>query len=117
MNNYEVGEIARVCHEVNRAVCEAAGDTSQKRWDDAEQWQRDSAHRGVEFALANPNAAADAQHNAWMADKLNNGWVYGPSKDATIKTHPCLVPYDELPFEQRVKDHTFRAVVAAMIDA
>ena len=28
-------EIARVCHEVNRAYCQAIGDNSQPTWEDA----------------------------------------------------------------------------------
>lgn len=109
-----IENIARVCHEVNRAICEAAGDHTQRPWDRAEQWQRDSAVKGVNFAMQNPDAPASAQHEAWMADKLADGWRHGPAKDAAAKVHPCLVPYDELPFEQRVKDHVFRAVVATM---
>ena len=115
--SYDVQEIASVCHAVNKAICEAAGDTSQKTWSEAEAWQRASAIRGVEFALSNPDADADAQHNAWMADKIADGWVFGAAKDAEAKTHPCIVPYGKFPFEQRVKDHTFRAIVAAMADA
>jgi len=111
-----VVDIARVCHEVNRAICEASGDFSQKPWEDAERWQHDSAIQGVRFALANPGAPADAQHTAWMNDKLSKGWVVGPVKDAEAKIHPCLVPYDELPFEQRVKDHTFQAIVFSMVN-
>lgn len=107
-------QIARICHEVNRAICEAAGDTSQKPWAEAAQWQRDSAVRGVAYAVANPNGPASSQHDAWMADKLADGWVHGAAKDADAKTHPCIVPYDELPFDQRVKDHTFRAIVATV---
>jgi len=111
---HEIEKIARVCHEVNRAICEAAGDHSQKPWGAAEEWQRASAIKGVYFALFNPDAPASAQHDAWTADKIADGWVYGPVKDADAKTHHCLVPYEDLPFEQRVKDHTFRAVVAAL---
>lgn len=107
-------QIARACHEVNRAICEAAGDTSQKSWNEAEQWQRDSALRGVTYAIANPNGPASGQHDAWMADKIADGWVHGSAKDVIAKTHPCIVPYDELPFDQRVKDHTFRAIVATL---
>lgn len=108
---YEIEEIARVCHEVNRAICQASGDHSQKSWDESEEWQKESAIKGVQFALANRDASASAQHEAWMADKAANGWVYGPIKDAVAKTHPCMVTYDELPFEQRVKDYAFRGVV------
>lgn len=112
----KVTDIARLCHEANRGICEASGDHSQKPWPDAEDWQRNSAIRGVQFALANPDAAADAQHNAWMADKIAEGWVYGSTKDATAKTHPSIIPYDGLPFEQSVKDRVFRAIVFAATD-
>lgn len=105
---------ARVCHEVNRAYCEAIGDLSQKPWDEAEQWQRDSAIKGVKFALANPHATPADQHESWMADKIADGWMYGEKKDADAKTHPALLPYDQLPQEQRIKDYLFRAVVRTL---
>jgi len=109
-----VEQIARVCHEANKAYCESIGDTSQRCWDDAEQWQRDSAISGVEFALANPNAPASTQHDAWCAGKLAAGWVYGGVKDTDKKTHPCLVKYEDLPLEQRLKDSLFKGVVAGL---
>jgi hypothetical protein len=40
-----------------------------KRLGRAQQWQRDSAIKGVEFKLDNPDAGHDAQHNAWMLIK------------------------------------------------
>jgi hypothetical protein len=42
-----------------------------------------------------------------MADKIKEGWVYGFVKDPVSKTHPCIVPYEELPEEQQMKDHLF----------
>jgi hypothetical protein len=113
-NRMESIEIARVCHEVNRALCEAYGDSSQKPWDEADQWQRDSAVKGVEYSIANPDAPPSAQHDAWMRDKDADGWCWGPVKDARTKEHPCMVPYEQLPVEQRAKDHLFRAVVRAL---
>lgn len=111
-----IAEIAAVAHEANRGICEAIGDDSQKPWAAAAQWQRDSAINGVRFHLANPNALPSAGHVNWMQEKLDAGWVRGPRKDpdATPPTHHCLVPYDELPVEQRIKDHVFRAIVHAM---
>lgn len=107
-------QIAELCHEVNRAYCEATGDMSQKPWAEAEQWQRESAVRGVQFALANPHATPADQHETWMKDKIEDGWVYGETKDAEAKVHPALLPYDQLPEQQKVKDHLFRAVVHTM---
>lgn len=111
---YDNSLIAYVCHEANRAWCEVHKDWSQKHWSEAEEWQRESAIRGVEFAIANPDAPESAQHHAWMADKLRDGWTYGPVKDSDAKTHPCLVPFEKLPREQQVKDRLFRSIVKAI---
>jgi len=107
----EAVKIARICHELNRKICVLDGDFTQKTWGDAEQWQRDSAIKGVDFRVANPDAPESAQHDAWMADKISDGWVYGAVKDAVAKTHPCLVPFEQLPPMQRLKDAVFCAVV------
>lgn len=111
-----VEQIARVCHETNRAYCQSIGDNSQKSWEEAEQWQRDSAIKGVQYKLDNSNAGPSDQHEAWVHDKVNDGWQYGDVKDANKKTHPCLVPYDELPIEQRRKDYLFQGIVNALKD-
>ena len=110
----KVEMIAIMCHETNRAWCELYHDNSQKPWADAEAWQRDSARRGVLYALENPDAGDSAQHDAWMADKIKDGWTFGTVKDAAGKTHPCIVPFDQLPFEQQAKDKLFRAIVRAL---
>lgn len=106
--------IAKACHEANKVWCEANGDTSQKHWAESEQWQKDSAITGVKFRFQNPDAKEDSQHNAWMQDKINDGWVYGDVKDATAKTHPCIVPFNELPEFQQKKDKLFCAIVDAL---
>lgn len=106
--------IARVCHEVNRAYCEALGDTSQPAWENAPEWQRDSAHSGVMLHLGDPHAGPEASHRARMAEKLAAGWTHGEVKDPDAKTHPCLVPFEDLPREQQAKDFLFRAVVHAL---
>lgn len=108
--------IARIAHEVNRAYCEALGDHSQPTWDDAPDWQRDSALNGVRFHVAADHPPA-ASHEAWLAQKVADGWVYGLVKDPVRKQHPCLVPFNQLPREQQAKDFLFRAVVHACVDA
>lgn len=107
-------QIARVAHEANRAYCQALGDNSQPAWEDAPQWQRDSAMLGVKLHTENPNAGAQASHESWMAQKLAEGWEYGPTKDPEAKRHPCIVPFDALPVEQQAKDYLFRGVVRAL---
>ena len=40
---------------------------------------------------------AENVHEVWAQSRLNEGWVFGNERNDTLKTHPCLVPYDELP--------------------
>jgi len=106
--------IAKVCHEANRAWCAANDDDSQLSWDDAPEWQIDSAINGVEYALRRPNVTIADMHSNWMAEKIEDGWIYGEVKDPIAKTHPCMVPYDQLPEFQRKKDALFLAIVRAL---
>lgn len=57
--NVNILQIAILCHELNRAYCATLGDPSQKAWEDAEPWQRESAMKGVEFAIANPGGGPE----------------------------------------------------------
>lgn len=108
-------EVARMCHEANRSYCISIGDTSQPSWDDAPDWQKESARIGVTAHLASPGMTAEQSHESWLETKRADGWSYGPKKDPENKRHPCFLPYKELPEEQRIKDHIFKAVVHACV--
>jgi len=108
-------QIARVCHQANKAFCKSIGDVSHVDWEQAQQWQKDSAVAGVEHIINNPNAAPSDSHESWLKFKENDGWSYGPVKDEIKKEHPCFVPYDELPTEEKSKDYIFAAVVKSLI--
>lgn len=108
-----IDRIARVCHEANRAYCQALGDDSQPAWEDAPAWQRESARMGVDLHLSG-DFGPEASHISWAKQKMDDGWVYGPVKDPAAKTHPCLLPFNQLPREQQAKDFIFRGVVHAL---
>lgn len=110
----KIADIAHVCHEANRAYCSTHGDETQPSWFMAPAWQRDSAINGVQFHIDNPNAGPRGSHENWMKEKVASGWVYGPQKNPELKTHPCIVDYDELPEHQRRKDDIFVAIVHAL---
>jgi len=42
-------------------------------------------------------------HNAWLADRLAEGWVHDNHRDDLKKRHPCILPWAELPAEYREK--------------
>lgn len=106
-----VEDVARVCHEVNRAYCESQGDFSQPTWDNAPNWQINSAINGVLFHLDNPDASPAASHESWLKQKREEGWVYGFVKNPDKKEHPCMVEFNELPKDQQAKDFIFRSIV------
>jgi hypothetical protein len=112
---FAVEQVASVCHEANRQYCLTIGDESQKSWDEAPQWQRDSAMKGVLFHVKQLQEGVEpppsASHESWLREKDAAGWKYGPVKDEAKKEHPCFVAYDKLPIEQRVKDYLFGAIV------
>ena len=109
-----VQDIARVAHELNKAYCESIGDNSQPDWDNAPEWQKSSAVNGVGFHINNPEASPSSSHESWMKQKTEEGWKYGPVKDADKKEHPCYVPYEELPVEQKAKDYIFRQTIHSL---
>ncbi len=112
MKNIE--EIASICHSANRELCRACGDESQKSWYEAEPWQRQAAVEQVAWHLMHPLAGASASHRNWAKQKREEGWRYGAVKDGDAKTHPCLVPFGELPLHQQLKDVLFHAIVTAL---
>lgn len=108
-------EIARVCHEANRAYSASLGDYDHLPWDAAPEWQKQSALKGVDFIIMNPGASPSSTHDSWLKQKERDGWKYGPVKDEAKKEHPCFMSYEELPPEQKAKDYVFGAIVRAMM--
>lgn len=106
---------AEAAHEANRVLCLALGDNSQPKWENAPQWQRDSARKGVQMILTDPSTTPEQSHQGWLAEKEATGWKYGPVKNPETKEHPCFVPYDQLPENQRLKDEMFGIVVRAVL--
>lgn len=115
-----IEQTAKIAHEVNRAFCKTIGDDSQPEWKDAPEWQKESARNGVVFHWTTLAEGGElkpsASHESWLREKIAGGWGYGPVKDPAKKEHPCMVPYDELPTEQKTKDFLFCAVAAAAFD-
>ena len=60
---------------------------------------------------------AENAHDLWAAQRFNDGWTYGAQRDDTAKKHPCLVPYAELPEQEKEYDRqtvtgTLKAILA-----
>ncbi len=59
---------------------------------------------------------AEANHDAWAAGRIADGWRYGRQRDDDRKQHPGLVAYEHLPDEEKQYDRrTAKAIVAELM--
>lgn len=47
---------------------------------------------------------AEHNHDTWAAQRINDGWTYGPTRNDELRHHPCLVPYNDLPDSEKEYD-------------
>jgi len=60
---------------------------------------------------------AEQVHDAWAAARLDEGWQYGPELDRKRRTHPSLIPYEQLPESEKEYDRrTAAAAIRCILD-
>lgn len=112
----KIALIASIAHGINLAYSASLGDHSHLPWEETSEELKKSIEYGVKLHLENPETTPEQSHESWLAQKETDGWVYGEVKDLENKTHPCILPYDQLPAEQKTKDYLFKAVVTLLKD-
>lgn len=60
---------------------------------------------------------AENVHENWAKSRMDQGWVLGPERSDVDKTHPCLIPYDELPevekdYDRQTATQTLKLILA-----
>ncbi|MDR2916583.1 MAG: Ryanodine receptor Ryr [Tannerella sp.] len=43
-------------------------------------------------------------HETWAQQRIAEGWKYGEERNDKRKEHPCLIPYEELPENEKEYD-------------
>lgn len=110
----QVEFIAQTAYAANRAYSRQYGDFSHPTWEDLPQTHQRALRRGVLDNLATPDVTPEENHERWMVDRLKDGWTYGTKRDQNARINPALVPWPELPVEQRRKNAMFQAIVGAL---
>lgn len=108
-------QIARIAHGAAAELAIVLGDPAMPPWSSFPKDQQDGVISGVKAGRY--GATPEALHEKWVTEKVAAGWTLGAVKDATTKTHPLLVPFDQLPPGDRAKDYLFAGVCAAMNQA
>lgn len=66
--------------------------------------------------LALVEKIAENTHNVWAEGRVAEGWTYGAMRDDIKKTTPCMVPYSELPENEKEYDrNTAMSVIKLML--
>ncbi len=60
-------------------------------------------------------AMAKNVHEIWAQERMSQGWTYGEKRDDTLKHHPCLVAYEDLPEEEKDYDRNTSVETLKMI--
>lgn len=96
-------QIAYVVHEVVRAYVEARGGYMTP-WSDARPGERKAMLHVVRNVRRQPDTPPGERHAAWCDRRRAEGWRWGPVLDIEAKAHPSLMPWPELPEDDRVRE-------------
>jgi len=106
-------DIAKVAYEVDRAYRSALGEKDIPEWDKAPSEMKKKMMEGVAFRKGNQTPPNEI-HNNWILFMTDKGWKYGETYNEEEKTHPNMIPFSDLPEEQKAKDHIFGAIVNSL---
>jgi hypothetical protein len=106
--------IAQVVHYANIGMQAVTGDDMPSQpWMWEPRSLRAATTNGVR-RVRQVGVTPQENHENWRAEKHAQGWVYGRQKDPEAKTHPCLVPWEQLPESAKRRTMVFHAVVTAL---
>lgn len=55
-------------------------------------------------------------HEVWAKGRIEEGWKFGTKRDDVLKTHPGLVPYEDLSdeekdYDRRTSEETLKLII------
>lgn len=101
--------ILTVVHNAN-AVLKKINGEKHEELADMEPARRAGIKAAIKYALEN-DTTPEESHNKWLEAQENLGYKYGIEIDRDKLLHPCMVPYYQLPAEQKLKDDMFVAII------
>lgn len=110
----KIQQIAQLCHESGRLFSKIIGAEAPPDWESLTPDEKAEIIALVDYRIENTNAPFSAQHAKWKDNKIAAGWKFGKIFNEDKKTHPCIIPYDELPINTRRADAIAVAIINAM---
>jgi len=91
---YEV--VAKVMHGTVSTLFDAIGASPPTQWCDLSETEQQGYIKGASVYLSHPNLTGHALHEEWRAHLSNLGWRHAAEYDINRKTHPNLLPWEQL---------------------
>ena len=111
------GIIAKVIHSANRAYVDAIGGRAVNlTWEEIREEERQGLTKAISNMIIDPQTPS-VSHEQWCLAREKDGWSKDLKYDYNRKTHPNMVPYDQLPFEEQFKDHLFMGIASIFYGA
>ena len=106
-------DIARIVHDAQRDLQEWLKDPYPSQvWDSLPEKERVGTNRVVR--LVQQGFPPEYVHQIWVDDLAEKGWSHGTIKDPGHKRHPCMVPWNKLPFWEQQKVYLAFDIVKRM---
>lgn len=109
---FGVEDIARIVVNTNADYSNALGEQIAY-WDETSTEVKNSIIRGVISALRY-DPTPEQNHQNFLDDRMKDGWTYGPEKNVELKQHPDLLPFEQLPTDQKAKNFIFLSLVKSL---
>ncbi len=77
----------------------------------------DTSHVSLDELQPLLESLARNAHEIWAQQRLRDGWTYGAHRDDVKRTHPCLVPYENLSesekdYDRIMVNEALKAIIA-----
>ena len=80
-------------------------------WPDREPAFREQFAQVIAMMCSDERKSSPEElHDDWVKAYEAMGWKYGPVRDREAKTHPDMVPFDQLTYAEQIKDAVFVAL-------
>lgn len=95
--------LRNLSREIGKAAENIVGDRGERDAQDIGGGNADCNELPEEL-LELAEQMAERVHDVWMEERVRQGWSYGEKRDDVNKKHSCLIPYKELPEEEKIYD-------------
>lgn len=107
-------DITRIAYEANMRLGILTGSV-MPAWDDVPAEERLLFAEGVKLHIARPKRTDKEIHDDWLKTMYQAGWTHGSAKDSLLKTHPSIVPFEELSLLEKIKDRLHANIVESLL--